>query len=56
MRVFWSIALPLSLRAILAGIALSWMRAFGEFGATVIVAYHPFSFPVFLYEQFGSIG
>ena len=56
LRVFWSIALPLSLRAILAGVALSWMRSFGEFGATVIVAYHPFSFPVFLYEQFGSVG
>jgi len=56
LRVFWSDALPLSLRAILAGVALSWMRAFGEFGATVIVAYHPFSFPVFLYEQFSSVG
>jgi molybdate/tungstate transport system permease protein len=56
LRVFWSIALPLSLRAILAGAALSWMRAFGEFGATVIVAYHPFSLPVFLYQQFGSVG
>jgi ABC-type sulfate transport system permease component len=56
LRVFWSIALPLSVRAILAGVALSWMRSFGEFGATVIVAYHPFSFPVFLYEQFGSVG
>ena len=56
LRVFWSIALPLSMRAILAGVALSWMRALGEFGATVIVAYHPFSLPVFLYEQFGSVG
>jgi molybdate/tungstate transport system permease protein len=56
LRAFWSVDLPIASRAILAGISLSWMRAFGEFGATVIVAYHPFSFPVYLYEQFSSAG
>lgn len=56
LRVFWSIALPLSVRAIMAGVTLAWMRAFGEFGATVVVAYHPYSFPVYLWVQFGSVG
>jgi molybdate/tungstate transport system permease protein len=51
LRVFWSIAVPLSRRAIFAGIALSWMRAFGEFGATVIMTYFPQSFPVYMYNQ-----
>lgn len=56
LRAFLSIDLPLAARAIVAGVSLSWMRAFGEFGATVIVAYHPFSFPVYLYQQFSSVG
>lgn len=56
LQVFWSIALPLGMRAILAGAALSWMRAFGEFGATVIMAYHPYSFPVYTWVQFSSAG
>src|SRR5579884_560366 len=56
MQIFWAIAVPLSLRAIMAGAALSWMRAFGEFGATVIMAYHPYSFSVLTYVQFGSYG
>lgn len=55
LRVFWSIAVPLSLRSIMAGITLSWMRSFGEFGATSIVAYHPFSFPIYVSEVFGTI-
>lgn len=56
LQTFWWIALPLSLRGILAGASLSWMRAFGEFGATVIMAYHPYSFPVYTWVQFSSAG
>lgn len=37
-RVFWSIILPASRSAIAAGITLSWARAFGEFGATIVFA------------------
>jgi molybdate/tungstate transport system permease protein len=53
-RVFRSIALPLSARAILAGAVLAWMRSFGEFGATAIVAFHPTSFPVEVYDEISS--
>jgi len=35
-----------------AGMVLTWLRAFGEYGATVIVAYHPFSLPIFTDNQF----
>jgi len=38
MRVFLRIALPLSRRALVAGAAMSWMRALGEFGATLMFA------------------
>lgn len=36
--VFWTITVPLALRGIVAGIALAFARAVGEFGATVMVA------------------
>jgi ABC-type sulfate transport system permease component len=41
--VFLRVSLPLARRATLAGMLLAWLRAFGEFGATVLVAYHPYS-------------
>jgi molybdate transport system permease protein len=38
LRVFWTIALPLAKRGILAGALLAFARALGEFGATILVA------------------
>jgi molybdate transport system permease protein len=37
-RVFCTISVPLALRGILAGVILSFARALGEFGATIMVA------------------
>jgi len=54
--VFRRVSLALAWPTILAGLLLAWLRAFGEFGATVMVAYHPFSLPVFTYVSFGSEG
>jgi ABC-type Fe3+/spermidine/putrescine transport system ATPase subunit/ABC-type sulfate transport system permease component len=54
--VFIRVNLPLVWRATVAGLLLTWLRAFGEFGATVLVAYHPYSLPVFTYVSFGSAG
>jgi molybdate transport system permease protein len=54
--VFFRASLPIGGRAILAGMLLCWLRAFGEFGATVMVAYHPYSLPVYTYVAFGSEG
>ncbi|WP_429498601.1 ATP-binding cassette domain-containing protein [Robbsia andropogonis] len=53
---FFSISLPLAWPAIRAGLLLTWLRAFGEFGATVMVAYHPYSLPIYTYVAFGSVG
>lgn len=39
-----------------AGMLLTWLRAFGEYGATVLLAYHPYTLPVFTYVQFSSTG
>ncbi len=53
---FRRISIPLARSGIGAGLLLAWLRAFGEFGATVIVAYHPYSLPVFTYVQFSGTG
>jgi molybdate transport system permease protein len=53
---FFRVTLPVAWPAISAGLALAWLRAFGEFGATVMVAYHPYSLPVFTYVVFGGQG
>jgi molybdate transport system permease protein len=37
-RVFWQIALPLAWPGVLAGTILSFARALGEFGATLMIA------------------
>jgi molybdate transport system permease protein len=53
---FFRVTLPIAWPAIRAGLALAWLRAFGEFGATVMVAYHPYSLPVYTYVVFGGLG
>ncbi|MEZ4647087.1 MAG: ABC transporter permease subunit [Chloroflexota bacterium] len=37
-RVFWYVIRPLSARPLFAGLVLSWARALGEFGATILFA------------------
>jgi len=37
-RCFWTITVPLAGPGIVGGAALAWARAFGEFGATMVVA------------------
>jgi ABC-type Fe3+/spermidine/putrescine transport system ATPase subunit/ABC-type molybdate transport system permease subunit len=56
LATFTRVSLPLAWPAIRAGLLLAWLRAFGEFGATVMVAYHPYSLPVYMYVAFGSQG
>lgn len=53
---FRLVAIPAAASGIAAGVLLAWLRAFGEFGATVILAYHPYSLPVFTFVQFDATG
>ncbi len=55
-RAFWSISLPLAWRSILSGVILMWARGISEFGAVVILVYHPMVAPVLIYERFESFG
>jgi len=40
----------------LVGIIMCCARAISEFGAIVIVAYHPMTAPVMIYERFTAYG
>ena len=56
MKAFFTITLPLAWRAVIAGIVLMFGRGMSEFGAVIIVAYHPMTAPVLIYERFGAYG
>ncbi len=53
---FFRVTFPLAKRSILAGALMCTARAISEFGAVVVVAYHPMIAPVLLYERFESYG
>jgi molybdate/tungstate transport system permease protein len=53
---FMKISLPLAWRSIISGLILMFARGISEFGAVVIIAYHPMTTPVLIYERFGSFG
>jgi molybdate/tungstate transport system permease protein len=55
-RVFITIAVPISWRSIVSGLVLMFARGMSEFGAVVIIAYHPMVAPILIYERFGSFG
>ncbi len=55
-RVFFTISFPLAFRNIVSGLILMFARGMSEFGAVVIVAYHPMITPVLIYERFGAFG
>lgn len=53
---FKKVTLPLARRGLLAGVILTWARALGEFGATMVLAYNPHSLPVQIWVSFISQG
>jgi molybdate/tungstate transport system permease protein len=55
-RVFFSISLPLAKRSVLSGLVMMWARGLSEFGAVIIIAYHPMVTPVLIWERFASFG
>ena len=55
-RVFFTISLPLAWRGIVSGVILMWARGISEFGAIVIIAYHPMTTPVMIFQRFNDYG
>jgi len=56
LRVFFTVSVPLAWRPILSGLILMWARGMSEFGAVLIIAYHPMTTPILIYERFGAFG
>jgi molybdate/tungstate transport system permease protein len=56
LRVFLTVSVPLAARPILSGLILMWARGMSEFGAVLIIAYHPMITPVLIFERFGAFG
>lgn len=55
-RVFFTISLPLAWRNIVSGLILMFARGMSEFGAVIMIAYHPMITPILIFERFGSFG
>jgi molybdate/tungstate transport system permease protein len=53
---FVRVTFPLAWRSMLIGAIMCAARAISEFGAIVIVAYHPMIAPVLIYERFTAYG
>jgi molybdate/tungstate transport system permease protein len=55
-RSFFSISLPLAKKSIISGMIMMWARGVSEFGAVLVIAYHPMVAPILLMERFESFG
>jgi molybdate/tungstate transport system permease protein len=55
-KTFFRVTLPLGWRSMVVGMIMCTARAVSEFGAVVIVAYHPMVAPVMIYERFTAYG
>ena len=56
LSAFFSIVLPNARNDIINGALMMWSRGLGEFGAVVIIAYHPMVAPVLIYDRFNNFG
>jgi molybdate/tungstate transport system permease protein len=55
-RIFFTISIPLALRNIISGLVMMFARGMSEFGAVVVVAYHPMVTPTLIWDRFSSFG
>jgi molybdate/tungstate transport system permease protein len=55
-QVFTRITFPLAWRSILSGNLMMWARGISEFGAVIILVYHPMIAPILVYERLNTFG
>jgi len=55
LETFFMISLPLAKTGIILGVMMSWVRAVGELGATIMMAYNPHTISIQIFED-NSIG
>jgi molybdate/tungstate transport system permease protein len=56
LKLFFRVTLPLAQRGLAAALALCWVRAMGEFGIVLIIAYFPAGMPVQLWTDVQDFG
>lgn len=56
LQTFFIITFRLAWRDLLSGMIITWARAISEFGAVIILAYHPMIAPTLIYERFATYG
>jgi ABC-type sulfate/molybdate transport systems ATPase subunit/ABC-type sulfate transport system permease component len=52
---FFRVDVPAASDGLRTGMILMWLRAFGEYGTVVVLAYHPYSLPVYVDNLFSSV-
>ncbi len=55
-QTFFRISLPLAWRSIVAGGIMMWARGISEFGAIIVLAYHPMIASTLILERFETYG
>ncbi|AGL00399.1 ABC transporter permease [Desulfoscipio gibsoniae] len=56
MQTFILITFSVGWRGILTGMILTWARSISEFGAVIILTYHPMIAPTLIFDRFNSFG
>lgn len=55
-QTFRRVSFPLAWRSILTGTIMMWARGVSEFGAIIILSYHPMVAPILVFERFETRG
>lgn len=55
-KAFTTVTLPMAKKSIISGSIMMWARGISEFGAVVILAYHPMTVSVLIFERFQNFG
>lgn len=55
-KAFMTVSLPMAKKSIISGSIMMWARGISEFGAVVILAYHPKTASVLIFERFQNFG
>lgn len=55
-KTFFSVSLPMVRKSVFSGSIMMLGRGISEFGAVVILAYHPMTAPVMIFERFQNFG
>jgi len=55
-QAFKTVSLPMAKKGIVSGGIMMWARGISEFGAVVVLAYHPMTAPVLIFERFQNFG